>query len=188
MKFTKLFLLFFLQALNLFAQPTNSLSEKNKLKKLYIDSVSNGNTIPNFNLMDLNGDTLNFHSLLGKTIIIDIWATWCAPCLKESPYFDSIQSNLNNDSIVFMSISIDSNFSKWKTHSLNKTSPAQQYWIGDNENSPIYWLTYESKEINEAIRIISGVPRFIIIDSNGVIKSKDASPPSSGLLVNEILE
>ena len=60
----------------------------------------------NFKLQDLQGKNVELKSLLGKgPIVIDFWATWCSPCLKELPELSNLQKKY--DSIQVVAISVD---------------------------------------------------------------------------------
>ena len=60
----------------------------------------------NFKLQDLRGKNVELKSLLGKgPIIIDLWATWCGPCLKELPELSNLQEKY--DDIQVIAISVD---------------------------------------------------------------------------------
>ncbi len=128
---TTLILFIILAHFKMSAQNSYSLAEQNKIKKHRIDSVANGRSIPDFLLRTTSGDSIQFSSLSGQTIVIDIWATWCAPCIKQIPYFDSLA--MSNEHIKFISISIDSDFDKWSAYCTGKTSSVKQFWIGDND-------------------------------------------------------
>ena len=52
--------------------------------------LSRGNPAPEFALPDISDRTYSLKDLNGKYIYIDVWATWCVPCLQEMPYFDSL--------------------------------------------------------------------------------------------------
>ena len=70
--------------------------EKPDLKNLVL--LKNPKSYEDVTFMDINEKNVNIDDFKGKLIIINFWATWCAPCKEEMPSLDSLQSNtkLNN--------------------------------------------------------------------------------------------
>lgn len=60
-----------------------------------------------FALKDLAGKTYTQHSWPGKVLVINFWATWCPPCLKEIPGFIRLQEKYGKDGLQFVGISVD---------------------------------------------------------------------------------
>ena len=62
----------------------------------------------NFRLVNSEGIKIDVRDLKGKTIFINIWATWCPPCVAEMPNINSLYNKIENkDDIVFLMISHD---------------------------------------------------------------------------------
>ena len=62
---------------------------------------------------DSSGEYVSLDDFKGKLLILNFWATWCAPCRKEMPSLDSLQSNSNFDNLKIFPINISQeNFSK----------------------------------------------------------------------------
>ena len=55
-----------------------------------LDIASRGTPLPDFTLTDTAGKTLNLASLKGKPVLINLWATWCGPCVLEMPMLDKM--------------------------------------------------------------------------------------------------
>jgi len=54
-----------------------------------------------------DGETFTLESLRGKTVLVNIWATWCAPCIKEMPSLNRLQAERGGDDFQVVTISID---------------------------------------------------------------------------------
>jgi thiol-disulfide isomerase/thioredoxin len=61
----------------------------------------------NFTLQDMNGKTVRLSSLKGKVVLLDFWATWCAPCKIEIPWFEEFQNNYGKQGLQVVGVSVD---------------------------------------------------------------------------------
>lgn len=105
----------------------------------------------------------------GKVAYIDFWATWCAPCCHEIPYFEKVwEQYKENEHIVFVSISQDDDRKAWEKK-IDKDQPAWPNYIFD-KNSGSKFL--EDMSINS-------IPRFVIVGADGRILSVNAARPSN---------
>ncbi len=66
-----------------------------------------GKPAPQFVRRDLNGQTVDLRSLRGNVVLLNFWATWCAPCEQEMPVFDSWQRRYNPRGFQVVGISLD---------------------------------------------------------------------------------
>ncbi len=62
---------------------------------------------PDFALPTLEGDTLRLSALRGKVVVLNFWATWCAPCRQEIPDFIKLQRELGAERVRFVGVSLD---------------------------------------------------------------------------------
>jgi len=69
----------------------------------------------NFTLIDQNGNLLEGESLRGKTIFLNLWATWCPPCIAEMPDINRLYNEVATEDIVFLMVSLDDDFNKAKS-------------------------------------------------------------------------
>jgi thiol-disulfide isomerase/thioredoxin len=66
-----------------------------------------------FQLVDANGQIVNAADLKGKTVFMNIWATWCPPCVAEMPSINALYQDFkDNDKVAFIMISQDQKFEK----------------------------------------------------------------------------
>ncbi len=112
----------------------------------------------NFKLMNESGEIIDAQSLKGKTIFMNIWATWCAPCVAEMPGINSLYSKLKDDSdVVFLMISHDTDFNKAKDWVKNK-----------GFEFPIYRMATTLPDIYET----NVVPSTFVISNEGEVVVK----------------
>lgn len=83
---------------------TDSLSFKESFK---LERHAKPARIPELQLVDANGKSLRVSELLGKPIVLNIWATWCGPCVRELPSLDELQRILQADGILVAVVSED---------------------------------------------------------------------------------
>ncbi len=62
---------------------------------------------PDFTLPALEGDSLTLSDYRGKIVVLNFWATWCAPCREEMPAFVGIQEEFRSQGVQFIGVSID---------------------------------------------------------------------------------
>jgi len=142
-----------------------------------------GRTSPTFtNYENFAGGNTSLSDLKGKYVYIDIWATWCGPCIKEIPSLKKVEKQFEDKNIEFVSISVD-NGRGYK----NDATLAYKGWqkmIADKALGGMQLLAdngFRSKFIQDYK--INGIPRFILIDPEGKIINADAPRPSSPQLI-----
>lgn len=62
---------------------------------------------PDFALPTMDGETFRLSAHRGKVVVINFWATWCAPCREEIPMFVRLQRELGDDGLQFIGVSLD---------------------------------------------------------------------------------
>ena len=79
-------------------------SEKPDLKNLVL--LKNPKLYKDIIFMDINQKNVNLYDFKGKLIILNFWATWCAPCKEEMPSLDDLQSNTKLNNLKIFPINI----------------------------------------------------------------------------------
>jgi len=74
---------------------------------LYERIVEVGDTAPDFSITADNGQTVTPRSFGGKLLVLNFWATWCAPCIEELPSLDQFQRQLADSGVVVLGVSMD---------------------------------------------------------------------------------
>lgn len=138
-----------------------------------VENIYAGADAVPFRFENHKGGFTSLEDLKGKVVYIDVWATWCVPCIKEIPHLQQIEKKFHNKNIVFVSISVDKIQDKEKWHN----------FVTKQQLSGIQLFAEKDFESDFAKKYrITAIPRFIIIDAEGKIVSADAPRPSSGKL------
>lgn len=77
------------------------------LKKAGLAPAPQANPAPGFALPDLSGATVQLADYAGKMVLLNFWATWCAPCVVEMPTLENLANILKADGLVVLAISLD---------------------------------------------------------------------------------
>ncbi len=134
--------------------------------------IADGKPAPVVTFVDDKGKPFSIADYRGKTIVIDVWATWCHNCLKKMPELVKLRREYSkNKNIVFLTVSIDRNddLKKWKEFS-------KKYSIAGKDN--LIAVGSANKSEFESLYCIEGIPRCIVIDSEGNLVS--AYAPGAG--------
>jgi thiol-disulfide isomerase/thioredoxin len=129
-----------------------------------------GQASADFAFQDLNGKVYTLADFAGKYLYIDVWATWCGPCIREIPHLNKLKDNMKGRNIDIVAISVDDKRSTWEQYvKTNNLGGIQLYADGswNNEFMKFYMIT--------------GIPRFILIDRKGNIIDSNAQRPSGGV-------
>lgn len=155
----------------------DKLKSRSLQKTNAIQNILVGKSSPKFSYQDINGKKVSLDDFKGKVVYIDVWATWCGPCIQEIPALKKLKQDYKSKNLEIISISIDEqkDFEKWKKMIAEKELKGIQLFADKDWKS-------------EFIRAygIDAIPRFIIIDKNGNILSADAPRPSSPQIREEL--
>lgn len=141
-------------------------SPKGKELKAAIDgmkALAPGALAPDFTLSTASGEQLSLKDLRGHIVLIDFWASWCAPCIAEMPVVKEIYEKYNASGLEVIGISMDH----------VKTS-----WTKAIEKVQIPWTHVSSLKGMKRCPVaqlyqVYAIPKLYIIDKEGKIVAKD---------------
>lgn len=124
--------------------------------------------LPNLSFTGPEGQAMTLADLRGKTVLLNLWATWCVPCRKEMPALDTVQSKLGGADFQVVAINIDTrNLDKPKAW-LNETGIRNLAYYAD----PAAKVFQELKSVGKAF----GMPTTLVIDPKGCELATIAGP------------
>ena len=147
------------------AAPQDSAAPAEKpsgLEKLVRVEPANG--LPVFTFTDGEGQTRNFSEWRGKVVLINLWATWCAPCKLEMPSLDRLQAKLGGADFAVLPISLDRT-------GLDK--PRQFLTSNGLKNLDLFLDSGNS--LMQTLRV-SGLPLSVLVDRQGREIARLAGP------------
>ncbi len=138
--------------------------------------MGKGRPSPKFeDYINFKGGKNSLKDYKGKYVYIDVWATWCGPCIQQIPYLKKVEEEFHNKNIEFISVSTDESRrsggsweaaeNKWRNFVKRKNLGGVQLWSGQDFS---FQQAYQ----------INGIPRFILIDPDGNIVDANAPRPS----------
>jgi thiol-disulfide isomerase/thioredoxin len=121
-------------------------------------ALSTAKFAPAFEVLALDGSRFNLDAMGGRVVLIDFWATWCGPCKEELPQVKKIAKDFAGQPFVIISVSWDSDETKWKD------------FINKNEMT---WVQYRDADhrLSQSFGIES-IPHYFTIDSDGVLTAE----------------
>ena len=123
-----------------------------------------GSPAPNFNLIDIDGNTVSLSDFAGKVIYMDFWATWCPPCLKKLTMMEDVIQQIGRDDIVFIHISLDRTEEEWRNTVYSRATSGIHLFAAGGYKSDVV------KRFN-----VQAIPEYYIISKNGTFVQKPST-------------
>ncbi len=132
------------------------------MNQIKADNLKEGAPAPDISGFTPDGKELSLSDLQGKYVLLDFWASWCAPCRREFPYMKQVmEASEANDKFVILSYSIDSKMNEW-TACIEKNGLTHQNWL--HISTLKGWNT-------EAVKLfgVKGVPHTVLLNPRGEV-------------------
>jgi len=114
---------------------------------------------PAFTIENLRGGDVTLADYKGKLVLLNFWATWCAPCLKEMPSMEKLWQKYKEQGLVVVAVSVDEGYKK----------RIQTFLKLYDLSFPV--LLDPESEVSDLYKV-SGIPASFLIDRNGKIISR----------------
>lgn len=128
-------------------------------------------------MVDASGKVVSLSDLKGKVVFINLWATWCRPCVEEMPTISSLKDQFEgNDNIVFALLNVEADLEKSKKFMKDRQLDLPIYVLG-KDLPPKYFQ--------------GAIPTTLIFDKSGALVSlsqgaRDFSQPEVFSALNEL--
>ncbi len=112
---------------------------------------------PSWTLKDVNGREVKSTDFKGKVVVVDFWATWCAPCRQEMPLYDALQKKYADRGLVILGFSLDD------------LEPSEVKQVGE-QLKVNYPLIMANTDVGDTFGSFEKMPTAFLIDRAGNIR------------------
>lgn len=123
--------------------------------KSVVQSASIGSRAPNFELQGIGGDTFNLVEMQGRIVVLNFWATWCAPCKVEMPLLEEIYQD---------------NSARLQVLAVNFDEPRQVVTEFARELQLSFPILLDPGGVVQDLYRVRGYPTTFILDESGIIR------------------
>src|SRR6478672_7138864 len=126
----------------------------------HVDAGEIGSSLPDFSVKDLRGHPLSSADLRGKVVLIDFWATWCQPCKKEMPGYQTLVDRYGSQGFVVMG---------FKLNMMEDMEDPIQFARKIGIRYPLAIVT---DDLQQKFGGIEGLPTTLLYDRHGTLRKK----------------
>ena len=133
--------------------PENPQPKANQFKS------QEGYMAPRFSLRNLKGNMEGLDDHLGKVIVVNFWATWCVPCVKEMPSFENLYRRYRSQGLTLLAVSLDK----------GDSTKVQEFAVKHKLSFPIL---LDTKCVAEKLYPSFSIPFTYVIDKQGRVVAR----------------
>jgi peroxiredoxin len=135
-----------------------------------LNPVIPGRPAPEFSAVDMEGSPKTFQDFRGKVLLLNIWATWCAPCREEMPSMERLYREIGDPEFEVLAISVDAPFGE--ADAFGRPGGDLRTYV-DSLGLSFSILHDPSGRVQQTFQT-TGVPESFVIDRDGIIYKKVA--------------
>jgi thiol-disulfide isomerase/thioredoxin len=111
---------------------------------------------PEFSIRTLQGEYITLEDLRGRVVVLDFWATWCAPCVAATPGLQRLAKKYADQPFTLLAISVDRNAEAWKRYV---------------EANRMDWPQYLDNGRVASLYNAQTLPTYVVIDHEGIVRA-----------------
>ena len=141
-------------------RPEDDLDHERALRYIERPELARARMAPPFAITTTDGQRISLDELKGKVLLLDFWATWCAPCREALPHMKDLAKKFQGQPLLLLSVSLDNDEQKWKE------------FVAKNEMS---WPQYRDGGFNgpfARLFDVRAIPHTFTIDADGVLQDE----------------
>lgn len=139
-----------------FPDSLKNTGDGDQTKKVLLSRIQarSGSEAVNFNAKTVSGKSISYDNYKGKYLLLDFWASWCVPCIKQIPKVEAILHNIDSTRISVLAISHDSQYDNF---------------IGAVKKYKIRWeQVYGNSKLPQDFAVVT-IPQLILINDQGKV-------------------
>lgn len=130
--------------------------------------LDTGSSAPDYRALSLAGDTVSLSSFAGEVVVLNIWATWCPPCVIEMPALQRLHEELSDDGLRVVAVSVDA--PPGVVGSFGEIGGNVRQFVHDLGLT--FTVLHDPSGRIESRYQVSGLPTTYVIDREGRIQRK----------------
>ena len=119
-----------------------------------------GKKAPDFELKDVNGNTVSLDDLKGKVVLLDFWAVWCGPCQQSLPFFQSLADKYASKGLEVIGLHVE-----------DRTPPVDEIKLYLEDRKVEYRHLISTWEVDEAFPVYA-MPTTYVLDRKGRVQKR----------------
>ena len=120
-----------------------------------------GQPSPGLRAVDLAGLAFDLEQLRGRVVLVDFWATWCGPCVKELPLLMDAMQRFDGEAVTLLAVSVD------QSADLVPPFLAERGWTSGEGGLQVVWASPTGEKERWLVR---GIPSLFVVDPAGTVR------------------